>query len=238
MGVQSACEYAVLTCQGDRMISRRRYANHTFVLVLIHEIDLFRYDLCCFRVGAQPSAIAQTDRIQFTLIVNVQAMITAQAHTAYRHILLGKTIQKVRMRFGLFILQTQIVIAIIAPNEDLFQRIPAMIKKCFQQIDPEAKNSKYELLFYLRLLVCDIVFWLAAILHRRFQLQIIHFERCSIAKQQQRNVEISVINGTMQCRLTCNIGNGQEINLVFRDMFIESNVRLIADRMNAASTFD
>lgn len=30
-----------------------------------------------------------------------------------------------RMRFGLFIFQTQIVIAIIAPDEDLFQRIPA-----------------------------------------------------------------------------------------------------------------
>lgn len=71
------------------------------------------------------------------------------------------------------------------------------------------KIQKYELLFYLRLLVCDIVFWLAAILHRRFWFQIIHFKWCTIGEQQQCNVKISVGNGTMQGRLTWNIGNKQ-----------------------------
>lgn len=55
-------------------------------------------------------------------------MITAQTHTVNRYILFGKTVQTMRILFAFFILQAQIIIVIVAPDQNLFELIPTRQK--------------------------------------------------------------------------------------------------------------
>lgn len=117
--------YPIFAGQHHRMVLRRRYRNDRLVFVSVHQMHLLRQHQCRLVIRSQATSVAQANAVQLAFVVDIQTVVTAQTHTPHRKILLRKTVQMMWIPFPFLILQPQAVVSIIAPDQYLFELIPA-----------------------------------------------------------------------------------------------------------------